>query len=347
MRTCLLTFVLCLLAVPAVPADAPDEAALPGPLKSEQAAEAEAPRPGDAELEKILAKEVEVRAAIDTALEEVYKARAKLEETGMLLRSPDLPPDVKRPTADDLKKAEAGYDAKRFIPGVIYQEHLARYRAFFSLYPHHWRSHHKLAWFHADEQDSLSAAEQWRQTIALKPDFPFAYNNLATLYNHLGRDMESIDLYLKAISLKADEPEFHFNLANVLAMHRADVSKKMGWSLPEVFWQTVKHYRAARDLDPDYFEYAEAAGAQYVLAEHFEVKDWGDEAVKDWQSCLAHAPDASARARSMVGLARVQLHQKNSPEEARRLLTEAQKLDPTLIAEQMLRNIDRPPAPAE
>jgi len=299
------------------------------------------PLPGDSELDDLLLTEVAARAAIKLARDEAAAAFQKWQEAALLLEEAVVPPGFTRPTAEEVQKLFQEFRAARLKAMQLYAGHVALYEQFLGKYPHNWRGHHKLAWFYADFNDLLNAADQWRQTIVLRPDFPYAYNNLGTVYNHLGRDMESIDLYLKAISLLDDEPEYHFNLATVLATHRFEVAQKFTWALPQVFQQSQKHFRTARDLAPKNFEYAEAAATQFVLARHFELKDWADEAIQDWQFCLKMPLDKQQRARMLTGLARIYLREKKDPAKARQLLLEAKQLEDNPTLDTLLKETER------
>ena len=334
LHTLALLFVLgAALALPAQPKPARDT--------SVAAALAESTEPSDKDLAALLLAESLARSAVRTLRDEADKTYRAWAQSAALLKEKVIPPGFKRPTPEEVEGLLERFRAKHEGSRKAYLEHVDRYRALLAKHPHHWRAHHKFAWFLSDFGDYLAAAEHWRQTVALKPDFAFGYNNLATLYNHLGRDMESIDLYLKAIALRADEPEFHYNLANVLSMHRFAVAAKFTWAMPKVFHQSIEHYRAARSLQPANREYAEAVATHYVMAKHFEVKDWADEALKDWQFCLDAAEAPSDRARALTSMARIYMRQKGLPEKARVMLLDAAKLADSPTVHVLLKEADR------
>ena len=311
------------------------------PDSATPAQKAESALPGDVELAALLVTDAKARADINNARAEASAAMGRWRHAAQLLESKIIPPGLKRPTKAEVEKLQKGHAEAVRKSRRLYQDHAARYAEFTARFPHHWRGHHKRAWFYADFGDLMGAAEAWRRTIVLRPGFAYAYNNLGTVYNHLGRDMESLDLYLKAISLKDDDPEFHFNFANVAAMHRFDVAKKFQWSLPKVFRESLKYYRAARDLAPDNYEYAEAVATQYVVAKHFKVYDWADEAIKDWQFCLRQSLDKAKRARVFTSLARIYLRHKKDPATARTLLLQAKELSSNATIDQLLKEANR------
>jgi len=317
MKTILCASILCLTAFVMAAAPAVEPEPKPAP-------EGEATSRADRELAVILLTEQKTRPAIKALRAEVDRAVQAWKQADALLHAKVIPPGFERPTPGEVERLLQALREKRESLWKLYREHLALYEQFLSANPYHWEGYHKYAWFCADHQAPLKAAEAWRRTIELNPGFAFPYNNLATLYNHLGRDMESVDLYFKAILLKGDEPEFHFNLANVLAMHRFDAAHKFGWSLPRLFGECMEHYRAARDLDPESYEYAEAVATQYVMAEHFKVEDWADDAIKDWQFCLNVAQSKHQKARIYMSLGRIYLREKNDPATARQMLLKGQ-----------------------
>jgi len=341
---------LLTLACIAVAALASCRTAPPAPLAKPKPLTAPAQRhpppsetidPADVELAAIGLAESETREAINTARQEFETAAAALGAAQELLEQDPLPPGAKRPTQQEIEKLRAGLTAKHQRVIELYRAQVAQYDSYIAKNPHRWLPRHKLAWFCADMGDELAAAELWRQVIALNAAFPYAYNNLATLYNHLGRDMESVDLYLKAIELENTDPEFHFNLANVLSTHRGEVAAKFNWDLPRVFRESLKYYHNARSLDPQNYEYAQSAASHYILAEHFQVTNWADDALADWKYCLDLNLTPQQRSYCLTNMARIHLREKNDVATARKLLLDAQKALDTPAVQTLLKECDR------
>ena len=307
---------------------APAETAVKAPAPATKAAETAEPM--EPSLAAVLLKEPAARAAIAAARSEAQRAGSALGEA----TSPHNP---KRPPKATVERLRAKRRAASKRVGELYMEHCGRYAALISRDPLDWRARRRLGTFQADYGANLDAAEQWRQVIAIKADQAYVHNDLATLYNHMGRDMESVDLYRKAIRLRPDEPEFHFNLANVYSVHRRDVAAKFGWPVSRVFQEALRRYRAARALRPGRLEYAEAAATHYIMARFFGVKDWADDAVKDWRYCLKLELAPRDRARCLANLGRIYLRQKKDPATARKLLLEAKRLDSNPMVETLLR----------
>jgi Flp pilus assembly protein TadD len=67
------------------------------------------------------------------------------------------------------------------------------------------------------ELGKLDEAEaNYRQVIALKPDYAEAHNNIGITFQELGRFNEAEASYKQAIALKPDYTKAHFNLGITL-----------------------------------------------------------------------------------------------------------------------------------
>jgi len=246
------------------------------------------------------------------------------------LHAPELPPGIERPTEEQVgllrDEAVAAWREWR----VAFESVVAQYEAFFARYPRNWFARHRLAWFYADHGLAFyeSAAEQWRKVIEMEPRFVFAYNNLGTLYNHMGRDMEAVDLYLKSISLKPDDPMFYTNLAVNYATHREEVAEKFGWDLPRVFRECIAAYRKARKLAPADKQIAYDLASQYVLARYFGLDDTADEAIAAWEEYLGLEISPRERSIAYRNVGRIYLKEKRDPVQAVTWLERALALTP-------------------
>lgn len=302
--------------------------------------------PGDEKLDELALAEEAAREDLKRLREESDRAAAAAHGAADLYESEALPPGEERPSQAEVEALQKKAQDARRAYWERYRDILVRFHEFLEEHPNNWHAQDRLAWFYADHGDYLSASEHWRQVIALKADFAFGYNNLGSVYNHLGRDMEAVDLYLRAIELKADEPEFHFNLANVYATRRTEIADKFGWDLPRVFREALNHYRAARDLRPDDYEYAQMTASHFVMAHYFEVEDWADEAIEAWRYCLNLELTDIQRSISLTNLARIYLRQKKDPAKARELLLEAKENYHTPTIDTLLQEAERLETPA-
>ena len=62
-------------------------------------------------------------------------------------------------------------------------------------------------------QRDLEALDSFQKAITLKPDYGLAYSGLAWTYNRLGRHQEALENAQKAIRLLPREADCHYNLA--------------------------------------------------------------------------------------------------------------------------------------
>jgi tetratricopeptide (TPR) repeat protein len=238
------------------------------------------------EAEKTAMAEIEradsdARAQIAPAMEEAVEAsdrfglaqgRAKIEKS--------LEDKKTKEQLEHLYKlAETNY--KNYVAHI--SEQAAEYDKFLKKYPSNWLVRHHYADFLADNFRPDEAAAQWRKVIELEPRFPYAHNSLGTLYNHMGRDLEAVLLYRRAIELMDTDPNFYINLAVNYSTHRDEVSKEFGWDLPRVFRECLAAYRKALSLEPQNAEIARDIATQYVLARFFNVQNTEDEAIEAWK----------------------------------------------------------------
>lgn len=286
------------------------------------------------------------RGVIKKAAEAARDAHDEFIRAWHLCHAERAVPGAVRPTREEvdslLKKAKAArarHNEAIAAPTKRYQEFLERY-------PHNWYARHRFAWFLADHVIWPKAAEEWRKVIELAPHFPFAYNNLGSLYNHMGRDMEAVDLYLKAIELKGDDPTFHTNLAVNYSVHRDEVARKFGWDLPRVFRECIAVYRRARELAPKDPRIARDLAGQYVLAKFFGLGDVSEEEIAAWQHYLKLDLTPTQRGVGCRNIGRIYLKQKADPVAAARWLEKCLKLlDNDPVSEMLLKQAKAKMAP--
>jgi len=116
------------------------------------------------------------------------------------------------------------------------------------------------------------AAACYRRAVALNPGFVEAHNNLGNALLELERPGEAVDAYRQALALQPDLAETHNNLGNALkALHRLD--------------DAVAGYRQALALKPNF------ADAHNNLGNAFQAQQQLDEAVAQYRKALALRPD--------------------------------------------------------
>jgi tetratricopeptide (TPR) repeat protein len=279
---------------------------------------------------KLVRDDLEIRPMIAQAEEEATQAVRRYQWTAFGPAAPERgrgAPATKE-TKDTVAKLRKDAEQKvTWYRGLI-QEQRDRYEAFLEKYPDDWYQRHRYASFLADNYLPDDAAAEWRRVIEQAPAFPYAYNDLGTLYNHMGRDLEAILLYRKAIELYPDDADFHLNLAVNYSTHRAETSREFAWDLPRVFRECILSYQRARALRPADPQIASDLANQYVLAKFFGVQDAADEAIEAWKYDLALQLAPTQRGVADRNLAVIYLKQKNDPAAAQKLLEEALTLLP-------------------
>jgi len=276
---------------------------------------------------KLEGEDLEIRPIIEQAEAEAIQAVEAYHVAALSLQRPEGKPGAGA-TKEMVEKFHKAADEKTARYQGLIQTQRDRYEDFLKKYPDNWYERHRYAWFLADNQLADDAAAEWRRVIEQAPAFPYAYNNLATLYNHMGRDLEAILLYRKAIELYPDDADFHLNLAVNYSTHRAEAAKEFGWDLPQVFHECILSYQRARALKPKDPEIAYNLASQYVLAKFFGVQSSADEAIEAWRYYLALDLTPAQRAVGDRNLASIYLRQKSDPAAAQKLLEEALTLMP-------------------
>jgi len=252
-----------------------------------------------------------LRETAVNATEQYYAALEALQ-----FAPEELPPGAQLPTKAEIEALHVKAVAAWKLHNDAVDEQVDRFRKVLKRYPNNWYVRHQLAWFFSDTHARFKAAEEWRGVIEMEGRFPYAYNNLGSLYNHMGRDMEAVDLFLKAIALEPGEAMFYVNLAVNYAIHRKRVAEKFGWDLPRVFAECIKAYEKARELTMDNKEFARDLASQYVMAKHFGVEDSADDALKAWDYYLKLDLTDHERGIACRNVGRIYLKQKGAYAEA-------------------------------
>ena len=268
------------------------------------------------EFERLERMDDQARVEIERALEVRDRAVGRYVDARQAFDAQELPPEITRPTQEQVSALLAEAQDR-------WREHLERiaiardrFETFLRKYPANWYARHRYAWFLADHLLRYEAADEWSKVIELEPRFPYAYNNLGSLYNHMGRDAESLDLYRKAISLKPDDPVFWLNLAVIYSTHRKEAMEKYGWDLPRTFRECINAYRQALRLSPRDTEIAYDLASQFIIAKHFKVTDTADESLDAWMYYLTLDLTDNPRANALRNVGRIYLKEKNDPRTA-------------------------------
>ena len=119
-----------------------------------------------------------------------------------------------------------------------------------------------------------AAVKNYKKSLAIKPDYAEAHNNLAGTLQELGQLHDAVKSYEQALSIKPGFPEAHNNLGNVL--------KDLGQ-----LNAAVKSFKKAIVIKPDYVE------AHYSLGTTFQELGQLDDAVKSYKEVVVIQPDFS------------------------------------------------------
>jgi tetratricopeptide (TPR) repeat protein len=192
-------------------------------------------------------------------------------------------------------------------PAVIarWKAHLKRlerdYQHFLHDHPNHARAMVAYGGLLYDEEGEDEGARWWEKAIAVDPSEPYAYNDLANVYGHDGRAAKALEYYQTAINLAPTEPIFRFNWATTCQLFRNESHAVYGWSVDEIFQHSMEQYRAARDLDPQNYDFSTTYAETFY---QLPKPDWAG-AYEAWQFCLRQPLDDRQRQFVYAYLARV------------------------------------------
>ncbi|WP_131783479.1 tetratricopeptide repeat protein [Legionella gresilensis] len=113
------------------------------------------------------------------------------------------------------------------------------YEALLGQNPTHIESLHFLGLAYAQLGDTVQAIEKFKKALALEPNNPILYNNLANTYKKNYQFNEAILNYQKAVEIAPDYAQAHNNLAGIYAMQG-------------VHQQALHHYHLALKNAPDF-----------------------------------------------------------------------------------------------
>ncbi len=116
------------------------------------------------------------------------------------------------------------------------------------------------------------ALGRWNMALELKPNHLLLLNKMGALARHMGNEVEAENIFRKAISVDASQPEAHFNLGNCLSSRGE--------------WLTaIQSYTNAIECKPDFVQ------AYNNLAIALQNFGRPDEAVKVLETGLAQMPN--------------------------------------------------------
>ena len=225
------------------------------------------------------------------------------------------------------------------------QELTNSYNAYLKQHPNHWEVIDAFAGFLFDHAHMKEACTWWKKGADLNPDSADMQNDLGVCESELGRPLEAMRRFRKAIELDPDLATAHFNLATVYFTSRYKVMEQEGWTLPQTYWKSQDAYEKAFELEPDSFEYAMNSAQNYYMAHYFEVTDIWDEALESWKRCLDLDLTAKQEAYVYTNLGRIE-RKHGAPEQARNWLKKAQAAHRTPVAAHLLEKLATQDKPA-
>jgi tetratricopeptide (TPR) repeat protein len=137
-------------------------------------------------------------------------------------------------------------------------------------------------------EEFSEAAEAYRKTLALHPEFPEAHFNLGNVLRELGRPEEALQSYQRAIDVDPRLAVAHYNLAD-LSMEREETA------------QAIEHLERALAIDPTY------ADAHFNLALCLEQANRFESASQHWRTYLNLDPSGAWADIARQHLARLSL----------------------------------------
>ena len=177
------------------------------------------------------------------------------------------------------------------------------YEDFIRRHPEHARARLAYGSFLNDLQDEEGAQEQWEKALALNPNDPAAYNNLANHYSHSGSIKKAFEYYAKASELNPRESLYYHNLGTAVFLFRKDAQEFYGITEQQVFDKALQLYSQALKLDPQNFPLAMDVAQTYYGINPLRTND----ALRAWTNTLAIAQNEVERESVYLHLARFKL----------------------------------------
>jgi tetratricopeptide (TPR) repeat protein len=177
------------------------------------------------------------------------------------------------------------------------------YEDFLRRHPDHARARVAYGSFLGDLHDEDGAQAEWEKALALDPNNPAIYNNLANVYGHHGPLEKAFEYYTKAVELDPRQSVYYHNFGTTVYLFRKDAQEFYGITEQQVFDKALELYRQALKLDPQNFPLASDVAQTYYGIKPLRTED----ALRAWTNTLAIAHDELEREGVYVHLARLNL----------------------------------------
>jgi tetratricopeptide (TPR) repeat protein len=177
------------------------------------------------------------------------------------------------------------------------------YDDFLQQHPNHARAHLAYGSFLSDISDEEGAVKEWEKGLALDPNNPAAWNNLANHYGHDGPVKKAFEYYAKAIALDPTEAIYYHNFGTTVYLFRKDAMEYYKINEQAVFDKALGLYAKAMKLDPTNFVLATDVASTYYGIKPTRT----DAALNAWSNALKVATTDIERQGIYIHFARLEL----------------------------------------
>lgn len=177
------------------------------------------------------------------------------------------------------------------------------YEQFLLQHTNHVRARVAYAGFLGDIQDGQAQLGQLEIALALNPNDPVIWNNLANCH---GRNLSATNVFIcygKALELRPNEPLYHHNLANAMLLFRAEATNFFKLGDQQLSLKALEHFQQALKVDPENFPLATDLARTYYDIQPRRT----EEALAAWTNALRLAHDSLEREGVYVHLARLKI----------------------------------------
>jgi tetratricopeptide (TPR) repeat protein len=186
------------------------------------------------------------------------------------------------------------------------------YEDFVGRHPNHVQARLAYGSFLYDVHDEEEAVKQWEKARDLDGANPAAWNNLGNHYGHRGPTVKAFECYERAIALAPDEPVYYQNLATTVYLFRKDAMEYYHLTEEAVFERALALYRRALKLDPKNFPLATDLAQSYYGIKPGPSPEarakWKSDALAAWNHALEIANDEVEREGVYIHLARIEMN---------------------------------------